>query len=166
MNQSKFATHPIYVDYEAFTDGIIRHKRLKKNIGVIDSARYMKIGIYCKKKMKYYLSHRFIFECFRGVIPSGLVIDHINRDKLDNRLDNLRVVTQQENCLNSAPKIKSQQQRPVIGILDIDEKTFPSISSAGKYYDICRRSIKFVADGITAGAYSKRFRCLVSFLYP
>ena len=42
--------------------------------------------------------HRFVWECFNGVIPEGKVIDHINNDKEDNRICNLQLVTQQQNC--------------------------------------------------------------------
>ena len=36
--------------------------------------------------------HRFIYECFKGLIPDGKVIDHVNNIKDDNRLCNLQLV--------------------------------------------------------------------------
>ena len=39
--------------------------------------------------------HRYILNP-----PDGLVVDHINRNGLDNRKCNLRIVTQSENCVN------------------------------------------------------------------
>lgn len=44
--------------------------------------------------------HRFIWTNTMGAIPAGMVIDHINHDRLDNRIDNLRCVDQQTNIWN------------------------------------------------------------------
>ena len=50
---------------------------------------------------KKYQVHRFVWECFNGIIPDGKVIDHINNDKEDNRLCNLQLMTPQQNCKKS-----------------------------------------------------------------
>lgn len=34
-------------------------------------------------------------------VPKGKYIDHLNRDKLDNRKENLRIVSMSENLLNA-----------------------------------------------------------------
>lgn len=44
--------------------------------------------------------HRFIYWSLVNPIPKGLVIDHINRERSDNRLENLRMVTVSENNRN------------------------------------------------------------------
>jgi hypothetical protein len=44
--------------------------------------------------------HRYVWEKANGPIPAGMQIDHINGDRRDNRLSNLRVVTHQENSKN------------------------------------------------------------------
>jgi hypothetical protein len=46
------------------------------------------------------LFHHLVAEQFIGARPDGLVIDHIDRDTLNNRVENLRYITQKENCAN------------------------------------------------------------------
>lgn len=52
-----------------------------------------------KKEIKL---HRYLTKC-----PSNLIVDHINRNPLDNRLKNLRCVSCSENQLNSSPRHNS-----------------------------------------------------------
>lgn len=44
--------------------------------------------------------HRLVYEAFKGEIPEGMEIDHIDRNRRNNNPDNLRVVTHKENMLN------------------------------------------------------------------
>ena len=60
---------------------------------------YYKLSVG-KCKYDYLRGHRIVWEAFNGKIPAGLEIDHIDRDKHNNTLSNLRLVTHSENCLN------------------------------------------------------------------
>ena len=45
-------------------------------------------------------AHRIVWEMFHGAIPDGMVVDHFDRDVGNNRIVNLRVVTNRDNCQN------------------------------------------------------------------
>ena len=51
-----------------------------------------------------YREHRVVWEMFNEAVPDGLFVDHINRKRDDNRIENLRVVTKQENNRNTFGK--------------------------------------------------------------
>jgi hypothetical protein len=68
----------------------------------IDGQAYLRLSI----QNKTYILHRMIFLHQHGFLPN--VIDHIDGDRFNNRIENLRAVTQQQNCLNSKRRNISQ----------------------------------------------------------
>jgi hypothetical protein len=58
--------------------------------------------------------HRVVWEIHHGEIPEGMVIDHINGDPSDNRIENLRCVSQKINLLN-----KRKQKNNTSGIAGV-----------------------------------------------
>ncbi len=62
-----------------------------------DKAGYLMVNLYKDKKQKSYRIHRLIVSAFEG-LKEGMVIDHINNIKADNRFCNLQQTTNRHNC--------------------------------------------------------------------
>ena len=60
---------------------------------------YYIVSLYLDKKVKTRKTHQLVAMAFLGHIPCGykLVVDHINNDPLDNRVENLQIVTHRYN---------------------------------------------------------------------
>jgi len=52
--------------------------------------------------------HEFISLAFLGAKPKGFYVDHINRNRLDNSVENLRYVSPRENALNSENTLRKK----------------------------------------------------------
>ena len=77
-------------------------------------------GGYCRvrvsgTKINQVFVHRIIWETFKGEIPEGMQIDHINTIRTDNRLENLRLVTHKANMNNPLTLKKLRQPRSDFG---------------------------------------------------
>ena len=83
--------------YYATEDGHIfsTRKRLKQ---ITHHTGYLVVSIYGDDRIKkQYRVHRFVWEHFNGPIPDDKVIDHIDGDKTNNALSNLRLVSDKQN---------------------------------------------------------------------
>lgn len=54
---------------------------------------YKSVALVKNGKRKDYFVHRLVWEAFNGVIPKGLIINHKNEERGDNRLENIEVCT-------------------------------------------------------------------------
>ena len=105
INECVYNVHPIYDLYAGSKDG--NFISIIKKIPIQGNKQrngYLNISVrkHAQPGQKSYKAHRFIWEYFNGIIPEGKVIDHINKNKEDNRLCNLQIVTHQMNCKKSA----------------------------------------------------------------
>jgi hypothetical protein len=76
--------------------------------GHLNKSGYMTVQI----NGRLYRSHRVIFLWHHGFLPEE--IDHINRIKNDNRIENLRAVSHSENCTNRG--VRSDNPTGVSGV--------------------------------------------------
>jgi len=96
---------------KVYRNGDIYRWRCNKKIGV----HYVQVkntanttqgynSIQCKGKM--YSRHRIMGYCYLGLdIEDPIIkIDHIDRNKLHNHINNLQLSTQQRNCFNRGAK--------------------------------------------------------------
>lgn len=71
---------------------------------------YYKINLYHKKSFKSFYVHRLVYDTFIGLTDKSLVIDHIDRDKINNYIGNLRETTVSENNANCIKPVRSKSQ--------------------------------------------------------
>lgn len=107
-----------------------------------------------------FLSHRVVWEMNFGKIPPGMEVDHINHDKTDNRLQNLRMVSHQVNMENK-PKYRSNSSG-LTGVsfhkrhnvwqsrINVDGRTRTVYTGDSLFEAACRRISAEVAYGFHA----------------
>lgn len=110
------------IDKEDF-DVVSKHKwKSTKPKKIIYVTRVIRDG---KKYRTIYL-HRFLMKAVKGQ-----VVDHINGNGLDNRKENLRLCTQQQNTFNSMSKRKNKRFK---GVYKWKDKFFAKLNVRKKVH--------------------------------
>lgn len=93
------------------------------------SQRYPLVTLSKGSSQKSYRVHTLVVEAFLGPKPAGgdYTVDHINRDKKDNRVENLRWATRFEQAANRADTSVSHSSNTTL----VHKET----NTVVKYYD-------------------------------
>ena len=79
--------------------GRVRFRNGRIGLGSMDSQGYYQAS---DVNRKHYRISRLVLQTFQPTDDASLTVDHIDRDKGNNRLDNLRWATKREQTLNRA----------------------------------------------------------------
>ena len=86
-------------------------KELKQ---IINTRGYFKVNLYKESKFYTKTIHKLVGDTFLKRKEGKNLIDHINQNKLDNRLENLRWADKRDNGINS--KIRSDNKSGIKGV--------------------------------------------------
>ena len=76
-----------------YKDGKLLRRSNRKPVGTLLNTGYIHAGF----NNKVYLIHRLIYIMHHGDIPEGMVIDHRDGDKTNNRIENLQAISHMNN---------------------------------------------------------------------
>lgn len=95
-----------------------------------DSGLSSDVGEYKRLTIDKFV-HRVVYETFIGNIPKNFVINHINGNKRDNRLENLEAITSSENRLHSIEVLNNNRYGGCI--LNKKKLTYSQVVEIGSY---------------------------------
>ena len=102
-----------YPAYQVSDTGLVRslyrtHGASGKRINTVrmlkpgtDGPGYLTVHLCKNSTLKTYAVHRLVLAAFVGSCPDGLEANHLDGDKLNNRIGNLEWITSSENMLHA-----------------------------------------------------------------
>lgn len=94
--------------YEVSDEGNVRNKKTGRILKPGKKNDYKFVGLFKNGKSKYRLVHRLVGKAFIPNPDNKPEIDHIDKNRSNNNVDNLRWVDRQENIDHSRSKLVNQ----------------------------------------------------------
>lgn len=120
-------------DYSVSNHGNVKNSRGRVLKPWLINSGYLCINLY-QDKVKYrFLVHRLVAAAFIG-LPEGLVVNHLDSNRINNAADNLEVTTQLGNLQHAKDAGRMEYNKPTVG-LKLPNRGESSIKS--KYMGVC-----------------------------
>lgn len=146
--------YPEFPDYWVNKDGRVVNKKTRKILIPSKRNGYLRLNFYSNKNNYKRSLHRVLYETFNGPIPKGMLVDHIDGNRVNNALSNLRLVTQSDNMKAAMLNGHSSQ----ISVLQFDKQgnfiqEFPTIQAAAGAVGVTHAAIRsaILREGTSGG---------------
>ena len=120
-------------DYSPTAGLLINRERNRLVNGkIIRQTLYKRMSLRINGKIKFLKYHHLVWVWHKGYWPTQL--DHINGDKSDNHIENLREVTMSENILNCEHQWRPNAKTGLPGVSYVHRAYQSSINGEKIYY--------------------------------
>ena len=126
-----------FPNYQVTRCGKIYSIKADKFLKPTLDSNYHRVTLFGESGKKKLRVHRIVYESFKGPIPKGMVIDHKDRNRLNNHVDNLLMCSNKENNKADRRGPRGGKRRKVRAtcLITGDIKTFASTLAASKFFD-------------------------------
>lgn len=135
-----------FTTYSVSNSGTVRNDKTGKILKpMLSTSGYLYVHFVKKRKKYTKYIHRLVCQAFLGEKLDTMQVDHINGDKKDNRLSNLRWVTVSQNykAYGYEQRVKARFREVVATYIDGTEIVFVSRKDTAKYFNCSSSKIKY-----------------------
>jgi hypothetical protein len=132
-----------FPNYQVSRNGEVRNVTRNKLLTPVRNRReYCLVNLYRYGKPKNFLLHRLVAAAFLGVIPPGWEVNHKNGRKCDNTVENLEIVTPEQNRQHAVRRglMRRGERNPKAKLTEAEVKEIRRQRANGvRVRDIARR---------------------------
>lgn len=138
--------------YEIDDGGIVYSKKTGTKMAVfLTKQGYQRAHFKVGGKLKKHLVHRLVWAAFKGDVPHGYNVHHVNENKADNRLENLALMPHAAHSRfhNLGEKANGARldQKAVLEIRSLAKSSSLSDGEIAKQFGVTRRHVSGIVTG-------------------